>query len=164
MLGVPFGRISYSVAVGRTLLIAVSDVSEFRLYPTDGAAARIVRWPAKAIPVTAEEWDRQIGFYTDLPRMSEGIRKMYRRVPRKDAMPLFDRVTAADDGTIWIRRFAAPEDTTSTFLVFDGQGQWLGEVSGPGGFRPRHIGNDFVLGDWFDDDDVPHVLMYRLMK
>ncbi len=52
----------------------------------------------------------------------------------------------------------------STFLVFDGRGRWLGEVDGPGGFRPRHIGNDFVLGGWFDDDDVPHVLMYQLIK
>jgi hypothetical protein len=164
MLGVPFGRMSYSVAIGRTLLIAVSDVPEFRLYPTDGAAARIVRWPAKAIPLTAEEWDRQIGVVTDHPRMSDDIRALYRRVPRKTAMPLFDHITAADGGTIWIRRFAAPEDTISTFLVFDGRGRWLGEVDGPGGFRPRHIGNDFVLGDWFDDDDVPHVLMYRLIK
>ncbi len=164
MLGVPFGRMSYSVAVGRTLLVAVSDVAEFRLYPTDGAAARIVRWPAKAIPVTAEEWDRQIGLYTDHPRTSDYIKAMYRRIPRKTAMPLLDRITAADDGTIWIRRFAAPEDTISTFLVFDGHGSWLGQVAGPRGFRPRHIGNDFVLGDWPDDDDVPHVRMYRLLK
>jgi hypothetical protein len=43
-------------------------------------------------------------------------------------------------------------------------GELLGRVMVPFRFRPRHIGSDFVLGTWEDEDDIPHVQLYRLIK
>ena len=40
----------------------------------------------------------------------------------------------------------------------------LGTVTMPAGFRATHIGADFVLGVWTDDDDVQYVRMYGLTK
>ena len=34
----------------------------------------------------------------------------------------------------------------------------------PARFEPRHIGSDYVLGVWRNDDDVEHVMMYELVK
>jgi len=48
--------------------------------------------------------------------------------------------------------------------VFSAYGELLGRVMVPFRFQPLNIGADFLLGTWEDEDDVPHVQMYQLIK
>jgi len=48
--------------------------------------------------------------------------------------------------------------------VLSAEGELLGRMMVPFRFRPRHIGADFVLGTWEDEDDIPHVQLYMLIK
>jgi len=52
----------------------------------------------------------------------------------------------------------------SRFDVFDRSGRWLGELALPPRTRLLDVGRDYLLGVRLDDDDVPHVEVYRLHR
>jgi hypothetical protein len=59
---------------------------------------------------------------------------------------------------------------SSTWSVFDKDGQWLANVSLPGGFQPTDVGSDYVLGVQFDVNNGKlsgrerHLILYRYSR
>ena len=125
---------------------------------------RIARWPAENQPVKDADWERNLEERTSSPRMPENIKQAFREMPRANTMPLAEGIVVDDGGNVWLRDFRGPLDTTSSLTVLTADGELLGRVAVPFRFRPDHIGEDFVLGTWEDEDDIPHVQMYRLIK
>ena len=71
---------------------------------------------------------------------------------------------AGPEGSLWVRRYAEPDRSAPVdFEVFDSTGRWLGGVRMPSGFDPARITAGAVVGTWRDDNDVPHVRVYRLI-
>ena len=154
------------LGVGLADLIAIpTHRAELTWYPSGGrAVGRIARWPAKSRPVTDAEWGRHLDERTSNPQTPESIRRAFLGMPRAKTMPLVDGIVVDDDGNVWVRDFRSPLDTTSSLTVLSAEGELLGRMMVPFRFRPRHIGADFVLGTWEDEDDIPHVQMYQLIK
>lgn len=96
--------------------------------------------------------------------MRESFRQAYRDMPRAEAMPVAEGIVMDDEGNVWLRDFRGPLDTTSSLTVLSADGRPLGRVMVPFRFRPHHIGADFVLGVWQDEDDIPHVQLDELIK
>lgn len=46
--------------------------------------------------------------------------------------------------------------------VFDAVGAHLGSVALPDRFDALEVGDDYVLGVYLDDDDVPFIRMYEM--
>ena len=53
---------------------------------------------------------------------------------------------------------------TPTGTVLDSDGRLLGRVEVPAGFRIHEIGEDYLLGVWYDEYEVPVVRRYSLVK
>ncbi len=147
------------------LIVMPTHRGELTWYANGGrTVGRIARWPAKNRPVTDADWERYLAERTSNPRMPERFKQMFLKMPRAETMPLAEGIVVDDKGNVWLRDFRGPLDTTSSLTVFSANGLLLGQVKVPFRFRPNHIGDDFVLGTWEDEDDVPHVQMYQLIK
>jgi hypothetical protein len=79
-------------------------------------------------------------------------------------LPVFERLLVDDESNLWVQHTAWPGYVQPEWDVFDGEGRTLGTVRMPSGFRATHVGADFVLGVWKDEDDVEYVRMYGLEK
>jgi hypothetical protein len=147
------------------VVVMPSHLGELTWYPGGGrTVGRIARWPVENRPVTDAEWERNLDERTANPRMPESIKQAFREMPRDRTMPVAEGIVVDDEGNVWLRDFRGPLDTTSSLTVLSAEGELLGRVMVPFRFRPRHIGSDFVLGTWEDEDDIPHVQLYRLIK
>ena len=83
------------------------------------------------------------------------------------------RLLAGRTGELWVSD-SQPEDfysavrsmspKPSVWRVFGTKGERVGKVSLPPRFLPYDAGVDSVLGIRWDDDDVEHVTMLRLLR
>jgi hypothetical protein len=81
-------------------------------------------------------------------------------VPKE--LPAYSRVLAASDGRVWAQIYAPDPLAPGQWDVFDGQGEWLGQVTAPAGFVAQDISADRIVGVWRDRLGVEHVQLYRL--
>ncbi len=147
------------------VIVMPSHRGELTWYPGGGSTVRLIaRWPVENRPVTDADWDHYIEKSTSNPRMPEHFKDMYREMPRGKTMPIAEEIVVDDEGNVWLRDFRGPLDTSSSLTVLSAEGELLGRMMVPFRFRPRHIGADFVLGTWEDEDDIPHVQLYMLIK
>ena len=55
-------------------------------------------------------------------------------------------------------------DPDSRLRAVDKAGKMLGEISLPANVAVREIGRDYVLGAYDDQDDLPHIVLFRLHR
>ncbi len=176
IMGVPFGRSTLAAARGTHLLIGTGETFEIREYDETGALVGIIRSLRDPIPLTDADIDHYIR--TDIDRTEEEnrseARKTWKDFPFPDLMMPYANFRMDSAGNLWIEVHADAAARTASqyerasyaaqWHVFDPDGQWLGVVEAPAGFRPTDIGADYVLGTWLDELDVEHVQMYELVK
>jgi len=176
IMGVPFGLLTVAAARGTHLLVGTGETFEIREYDEAGELVGILRRLEDPIPLTAADIDHYV--QTDINATDEQSRAEARRTwedfPFPDTMMPYTAFRMDAEGYLWVEvykdaaaRTAAQYDRASyaaQWHVFDPDGQWLGVVEAPAGFRPTDIGSDYVLGTWRDELDVEHVRMYELIK
>jgi hypothetical protein len=129
----------------------------------DGTPERIVRRAVESVPVRGAYLDslRRVQAAEHGPEAARALDNV--EVPER--LPAFERLLVDDDAAnLWVQRTAWPGSVPAEWDVFDAEGQMLGTVQMPAGFRATQIGADFVLGVWRDEDGVEYVRMYRLSK
>lgn len=168
--------------------IGSTDRAEIRVFaPSEGLVA-IVRWAAKAQPIT--EQDRQLyqarreWLLEAFPPAAPVAAPLdeYPKIP--DKMPLFRSLLLDDAKNLWIRqyprfvagrpdlfdrdvpmRYTPPSGLEAErWTVLDSGGRWLGEVETPLDLVVRSVYRNMVIGVWKDSLDVEHVRAYRLRK
>lgn len=74
------------------------------------------------------------------------------------------RTFLANDTHLWVQRVPAwnAEEVATEWEVFDANGTWQGLVTMPARVVPLDIAGDRIVALWRDDDDVPHVRVYRV--
>jgi hypothetical protein len=140
----------------------------------DGHLVGSVRWSRSPVPVepaAVQELrdsmralrDRETTRYRELLDI---VVKVYEETEFPGTEPPHGTFRIDAGGRLWVKDYLAPRAETgpSTWQVFDAEGRLLGPVTLPPRFAPTDIGEDYVLGTWLDDDDLPHVLMYGLTK
>lgn len=167
MMQLAFGRQSF-IAVHDTMLVfGANDTYQFERLNWTGHVTQIVRNAHTAVPVTSEDRsaysDKQLaGASTDNEKRFQ--RTILDKTPWPETFPAYDDLVVDADGDVWVKRYAAPADSTNVWTVFDTTGWKLGSVSFPYGYSVKQIGTDFVLGIWKDANDVEHVLEFGISK
>ncbi|MCI0434531.1 MAG: 6-bladed beta-propeller [Gemmatimonadetes bacterium] len=161
-----FGRSGLAVTDGRFVYVADNDRYDIAVYRPDGTLVRKQRRAAADVLVTSDVIKRYGEARLRNAGASEQARlaqqQMIDAMPFPERLPAFSRMIAAADGRLWVQATAIPGDATLSFSVFDANGEWLGDVPVPAGFRVMEIGADYVLGRWLDDLGVEHVRLYPL--
>ena len=165
----PFGKDLHVLVHGSRVYVGTADGPEVLLLGTDGRVERVVRWIDASVPVTPAD----IEAYTEASSQEFGPGEEERRerfllrlkqTPFPKWKPAYAGLLAGPEGSLWVRRYAEPDRSAPVdFEVFDSTGRWLGGVRMPSGFDPARITTGAVVGTWRDDNDVPHVRVYRLI-
>ncbi|HEX2077028.1 MAG TPA: hypothetical protein VHG08_04940 [Longimicrobium sp.] len=162
VLSLPFMRNVHTAASGDRYWQGTTDAYEIVLRRADGTPERIVRRAVEPVPVRGAYLDslRRVQVAEHGPEAGKSLDQV--AVPEQ--LPAFERLLVDDEGNLWVQRTSWPGAVPAEWDVFDGEGRMLGTVRTPAGFRVTHVGADFVLGVWSDEDGVEYVRMYRLAK
>ena len=154
-----------------------SDTPEVTWRLPDGTVTQIVRWRAEATLLT-EEWlepiaaENRRGVRMHQPDLSDArIERATRAIMAVyDAsigrpMPLFASPFADDEGRIWLPSYRPGGELKSVppYTVIAPDGQWLGTVEAPPGFRILDVAGGLVLGVARDEMDVESVVVWELV-
>lgn len=162
ILTLPFMRNVHTATSGDRYWQGVTDAYDIVLRRADGTPERIVRRAVEPVPVRGAYLDslRRVQVADNGPEAGKSLDQV--QLPER--LPAFERLLVDDEGHLWVQQTPWPGDVPPEWDVFDGEGKMLGTVRMPAGFRATHIGADFVLGVWADEDDVEYVRMYRLTR
>lgn len=162
ILTLPFMRNVHTATSGDRYWQGISDAYQVVLRRADGTPERIVRRMVEPVPVRGAYLDslRRVQVAQNGPEAGKALD----HVPIPEHLPAFERLLVDDEANLWVQRTAWPGDAPADWDVFRGDGTMRGTVRMPAGFRATHVGADFVLGVWKDENDVEHVRMYRLIK
>lgn len=162
IMTLPFMRNVHTAASGDRYWQGTTDAYEIVLRRADGTPERIVRRAMEPVPVRGAYLDslRRVQVAEHGPEAGKSLDLV--QVP--EHLPAFERLLVDDDGNLWVQRMPWPGAVPPAWDVFSAQGQMLGTVTMPAGFRATQIGADFVLGVWTDDDGVEYVRTYGLTK
>lgn len=162
VMTLPFMRNVHTATSGDRYWQGTNDAYEIVLRRADGTPERIVRRAVEPVPVRGAYLDslRRVQVAMHGPAAGKAVDNV--QVPER--LPAFERLMVDDGGSLWVQRMPWPGAVPAEWDVFDGEGRMIGTVTMPAGFRATHIGSDFVLGVWTDEDDVEYVRMYRLAR
>ena len=137
-----------------------------------------IHWNVRRRAVTEDE--RQ---FLRSAHVAANISRVRREILEKEASafvfaetaPAFGTLAIATNGELWVSEFhramgrpgpgsiIAPSAPVR-WHVFGRNGNWVADVMLPARFVPYEMGTDYVIGVTFDQDDVEHVVLYRLRR
>lgn len=161
------GHSSQQTVVGGRLVAGITDRFEIRIYGEEGSLERLVRDPARDLPVSAGEWDEVIGeamAEAEMPAQRRAVQEAAELRPPPATRPVWARFVGDRLGYLWIQPYRPVAGRPVPWLVVALDGPILGTVDLPEGFRPTDIGDDYILGVIRDDLDVEHVRLYHLAR
>ncbi len=174
--GIPFGRSTSSAARGDRLLIGTGDAFEIHELDAGGQLVSIIRKAHDPVPLTQEDMDHYVRADLDNTREEnrDEARRMWENVPFPATLMPYAGFRIDTEGCLWVEVYRDAAARTALqygratyaaeWYVFDPEGQWLGVVTTPPGFRPTDIGSDYLLGMWEDEFEVEHVQLYELTR
>ena len=167
------------MTTGRLAFVDTEAFSVRSISLDDGSPTRILRRDEPVQEVTGEhveayvDWmaDRNITYGGYSREQAEASKPRWRNRPRAATLPVLQSIRLDAAGNLWVEPYSLPGAEVPPFEVYDSDGNWLGSVAMPPGLslvdRPRigfEIGDDYVLGVWFDELGVQYVRLYGLEK
>lgn len=163
----PFGLMRTTSVYGNSVFTADGATPEIRVFDETGKLRRLIRYDHPVRPVTsADEAAYRDLFLGPIPAgvYRERAERALGNQAFPAAMPVFQSIMHDRAGNLWIEEYRAEPSEPARWTVLDPEGQWLGSVATPTGFRVTDIGEDYVLGIERDEFDVEVVRMYTLLK
>jgi hypothetical protein len=160
------GRSAVHGLLGGHLVVGDNRAYQLAVYSAEGKLERLFRRRREPRPVTAAEHAAAVAASLDgIGQEWRGrMEVVYAAMPRPATRPFYSALVVDAGGNLWVKDFAVPSETPSTWTVFDPAGRMLGGVAMPARFRPTDIGEDHVLGVVQDEMGVEYVQVYRLEK
>ncbi len=168
----PFGLRTVIADANTVFYVSTQDSYEIRAYLKSGRLHRIIRRRVEPVIVSAtsrEAWQREHDERLERLRTGPPVPPAvltvaeYSTLP--EAFPPHGDLRTDRSGNVWVENYRPfpAEDTLTTWLVFNPEGAILATAELPN-VQITEIGTDRVVGVWRDEDDVPHVRVYRLVK
>jgi hypothetical protein len=165
VMSIPFLP-SQWIALTRSGTVWCTSTAEYRLSvgPVGGALKEVVHLKVPSIPVPAEERKRQLDIIDSIARnYGPLVRGDPSSIPR--VKPQIQAIHADDLGRVWVRQTDTPL-AAPIHDVFDATGRMVARVRAPGKVGTRQL---FITGNHLytvitDDDDVPVVVRYRIVR
>jgi hypothetical protein len=161
------GHGSMQAVVGDRLVAGITDRFEIRVYGPDGRLERLIRDPARDLPVTDGEWNAivdQALAEAETPDARRSVLELAEQRPAPDTRPAYDAFIGDRLGYLWVAPYRPEPGKPVPWLVIDPDGGVLGTVDLPEGLRPTDIGEDWVVGVVVDELDIQRVRVYRLTR
>lgn len=174
----PIAALGEVTVADRHFVQTRSDTPEVTWRRPDGTVTQIVRWRAEPTLLT-EEWlepveaENRRGVRMHQPDASDArieqatraIMAVYRASLGRP-MPLFAAPFADDEGRIWLPSYKPGGELKSVppYIVIAPDGEWLGTVEAPPGFRILDVAQGLVLGVARDQMDVESVVVWELVE
>jgi hypothetical protein len=161
-----FGPGFHVAAAADRVWIGDSGQAELRAFDAAGRMTQI------RLPWTPRPFD-DAAFNRARRRELDGARDERARVAisaqydaryRPQTEPFFSRLIPSRSGSLWVERYRTDPGDAADYLVLDRAGKPMAQLSGPPGFTPYEVGDDYVLGVSRDADGVEAVVMYHLGK
>jgi len=100
-------------------------------------------------------------------RLYENAGDWFQSIIREDdhpeTWPAFQDVFWDDEGRIWVSRIDADPEVT-VWMVLDADGELIGRAELPTSSRVRYIGREAVYAIELDEEELIHVMRYRLER
>ena len=181
-----FGRTLEVAASMERLATGFGDAFEIEIRDTAGTVSRLYRIAGLDAPISQAEIDRFRDYVFDPWRGNEDERARLEAqlaAAQGRTRPAFAELRFDPAGNLWARRYdhldAVEFYDYSSFIrsaarptlqeprrwaVLDPDGHYLGEVETPRDFVVHGIGDDWIIGVWRDELDIPYVRQYPLIK
>lgn len=172
----------YGAAAGRLAVIDTEAWSVRLISPRDGATTAVFRRDVAPRAATPALFDLHLNGIVEMafadPDQAaaqdvERFRQGWRGTPRAPHLPILRSIHVDAAGHLWLQPYYVAGAEPPPFQILAPDGAWLGSVSLPPGLHRAfiqyqapymEIGDDYVLGVWADELDVPYVRMYRINK
>lgn len=162
-----FGRNTIHAFGSNELYVGTGDIYEIRAVPRGRGRERRIRKARANQPVAARDVERYSAALLEQAK-GQGSRdvtlRMLAEMPFPETMPAYSQLSTDEDGNLWVRDYTPIGHELATWSVFNAAGELIATLSMPARLGVDQIGRSFVLGRWRDDQDVEHVVMYRLIK
>lgn len=156
----PFGKRTFVVAHGNSLIVADNGLSAIRSYDLGGKLQRVIKWRADPIPVTAADRSNHAEYMaTEFPDF-----EFISNSPYAEYRPRFSSIRVDRAGWIWIAGFTTWWEPPASWLVFDETGVLQCEVDAPAMMTVLEIGTDYVLGRQRTPLGEESVVLYRIRR
>lgn len=148
------------------LYVGTSERYEISAHDTLGRLTRSIRLDRVPEPVTATaiahaESTRLASAQTENERaMSKAL---FEQMDFPETMPSYAEILVDRSGNVWVARYDYLPGPR-TWDVFNAEGQLLGAVRLPEGFRLRMISDGEIIGISRDDLDVQRIQAFRISK
>jgi hypothetical protein len=166
-----WGPRAFEAVHDSTVYYGAGDTYEIQRYTMHGALRGIIRRSRPSTPTTAADFEsfkaealkRESAAGGD-PRRRVIAEERVARATYASTFPSYFYLQTDEPGNLWAQEYSPRVGEGRVWSVFDPAGIYLGDVEMPERFRVFQIGDDFVLGQWADADDVEHVRVYPLIK
>ena len=174
----PFMSGGFATVANGRFVVGRGDRPEIRWLDERGGLRQIVRWRAPSRPVpdsSVAAWEVTIRAAferagRDQPRiessmtvMKEAIQEPLPHFGIAGPMPPFGGLMSDLHGNVWIPNYLTPRlSAPQRYYVMSPQGEWLGWIDLPEGFRLLAVGLDHVLGVERNAFDVHAVVLYEI--
>ncbi|MBC8088661.1 MAG: hypothetical protein H7Z40_15465 [Phycisphaerae bacterium] len=168
--GLIFGRRTNIGVLNDELFVGTNVTSEIQQYSDKGVVRRIrsgvVPGPvteAHRAAVHAEL--REILAKSSMPPDQKAAVLKYTLTQRRIAsvFAFHETLTAGADSTLWVEAPRLHDQAGRKYVVHDAQGRAIARVEFPARIVPHSLSRDRMLGVWLDGDDVPHVILWKIV-
>lgn len=166
----PFGRRTVATVSRERLHVGTGDAYEFAGYDPSGTIRERTRHASSPLPVTGRDIaDYRRGLVTVGGSNSAdqaALDELLSRAPYPKTMPAFAGLTADTEGNVWVQETRRPGEWkgSARWTVFASSGSVVASVRTPPGFTVHQIGPDWIVGTYWDEDQIEHVRLYRVNK
>lgn len=164
---IPFTALPTAVVTSGGAALTSGNSFEVLQFDGVGNLRRILRVDRPRRPVTRNDIRGVIDLELSesasaIPRSAYAQR--FSEMPLPDSMPAFVGLEVDDLGWLWAQLYEWDTRIPTRWVVFAPDGQGRGIISLPPGLTVQHIGADFILGVWIDEDGVEHVHRHGLER
>lgn len=155
------------LAIGGTptrVAVALNPGYSIEVWTPDGQLEKIIRRVNARRAATKAEHERAIELMRQYERGDPAFERALAEMEIPDSIPAIGNLAFGPDGEIWAARPSVMLEDPRIWDVFNGAGEYLGEVAGPPNFVIYNVGRDYVLGLRRGEFDVPFVEVYRLVR
>jgi hypothetical protein len=161
------GRSTVFTTDGAQLLLGTNE--QFELRRLQGATLQqLIRLDVPAEPAPPDAGQRVIAWArsVDCPRASPEVRAEFEALSRNwrfaTTLPFYETLRFGEDGTLWASAATILPTDARRYVVFDTLGRAIARIELPPRIEPFRVSSDRILGVFTDEDDVPHVRVWRV--
>lgn len=172
---IPFPRPFVTAIHGDRVYVGASRHYEIAVFSSSGSLEELIR--TFHTDLTLDGSAREAFFDEQRRRLRDGefgasatvtpagLEQALGEVSFPQTLPPYSALLVDSLGYVWVLNYEDPTRSgPNRWSVFTPDGALLGEVETPVDFQVYQIGEEFVLGTWRDEFDVPYAQMYALRR